>query len=395
MREITCVVVGGGYAGIHAAKEMAKSLSEGAKSGLRLRLIVIDKKPDHLRKVLLFKPAAAREKITVPLESLLPEGAERMQAEVTRVETERKNIVYVDPEGKEHELAYDVLVLAAGSVVRSPGPEQGGIPLKDVAAAEQIRAAWQANIEQAVRAADPLERQKYLTLVVAGAGISGIETAAELASAMRAEVGGRGMDPAEVNVYLCNAHSRLFPEGPAKVGEKLEQSLASLGVTVLHGAKVTREANRVVSLSGGREIPAELCVWTLGLSPHPMLRKMGLPLTGDGYIQVDSYYRVSGAPGVYSIGDCAHIIDPVTGRPDGKTCKEATAQAARLAKVVHADLAGEPAPPHRGYTDLFCFGLGPGQGLVWTRKWGLDLIIAGRLGWRIRKYTWDLASLLK
>lgn len=50
-----------------------------------------------------------------------------------------------------------------------------------------------------------------------------------------------------------------------------------------------------------------LCVWTFGLLPNPTLRSFGLPLTPDGRIIVDASYRVKGAAGVYSIGDCAHI----------------------------------------------------------------------------------------
>ncbi|WMT41835.1 FAD-dependent oxidoreductase [Paenibacillus sp. D2_2] len=151
----------------------------------------------------------------------------------------------------------------------------------------------------------------------------------------------------------------------------------------------------MLTLSDGSIIPSGLCVWTLGLLPNPMLSSLGVPLTADGYIAVDASYRVQRAPGIYAIGDCAEIIDPASGLADGKTCKEATAQASRLAQVIAADLMGRPAPTHKRFMDFFCFGLGPQRGIAWTRAWGIDMIFTGKLGWRLREFTWKSASLLK
>ncbi|MBO8164526.1 MAG: FAD-dependent oxidoreductase [Brevibacillus sp.] len=124
-------------------------------------------------------------------------------------------------------------------------------------------------------------------------------------------------------------------------------------------------------------------------------RGLGLPLTAEGQIIVDASYRVKGVPGVYSIGDCARIVDPISGQADRMTCKESIAQAARLGKIIAADLSGRPAPSHQAHMDLFCFGLGPERGMVWIRQWGLDFILTGKLGWKIRKFTWDSASLIR
>ncbi|MNJ57697.1 NADH dehydrogenase [compost metagenome] len=179
------------------------------------------------------------------------------------------------------------------------------------------------------------------------------------------------------------------------MGYKLGQALNDYGVNVLHGVKVVQEKEGLVILSNTQTIPTGLCVWTLGLLPNPLLQDIGLPLTPDGRVVVDPSYRVQGMTGVYSIGDCARIIDPDSGKEDQMTCKEGTAQAARLGGVVLADLNGRPAPAHQGYRDLYCFGLGADRGMVWTRQWGLDILVIGRLGWKIRKLSWDFASLVK
>lgn len=393
MNELTCLVVGGGYAGIHAIHSIQQAFNK-AGGTRRVQIVLIDKEPYHLRKVLLFKPAAYKEEITIPFARMFPD-IQVVRGTVGWIDPEKKQALYRDAEGQEHALAYDIAIVTVGSIARDPESDQGGIALTGLETAAAIRQQWQENLRQAAGETDPAEKQRLLTTVVAGAGISGIETSAELAWIMRQEAEALHIDPEMIKVYLINAQARLFPEGPAKVGRRLEHKLHDYGVTVMHGVKTLQEKEGKVSLSSGEAIPAGLCVWTLGLLPNPALREMGLPLTADGQVIVDASYRVQGMPGIYSIGDCARIVDPATGRADTMTCKEGGAQASRLGTIVLADLNGRPAPQHKGYMDAYCFGLGGERGMVWTRQWGLDMIITGRLGWKVRQYTWDIASLLK
>ncbi|MCL6571875.1 MAG: FAD-dependent oxidoreductase [Bacillus sp. (in: Bacteria)] len=394
MNVLTYVVIGAGYAGINAVKAIRKNF-QGESSKKTHRLILIDKNPYHLRKVLLFKPAAGDEEITIPLKRLFPEGVELVQATVTKIESGERRLFYQDEAGIEFLMNYDILVLATGSIVLQPVRDQGGLALIDLDTAREIRETWRVNLQRAVKETNAEEQQRLMTIAVAGAGISGIETSAELAHFVRADALALGLNPSDVRIYLLNAHNRLFEEGPAKVGQKLERLLAENGVMTLHGSKALKEKEGILTLSSGETMPVGLCVWTLGLLPNPMLRRLGLPLTPKGYVIVDECYRVQGVQGVYCIGDCAQIVDPASGRVDGKTCKEATAQASRLGRILSADSEGHRAPRHKRHTEFFCFGLGPGQGMVWTHQWGLDIILTGKLGWRIRKLTWDSPSLLK
>ncbi|KGE20167.1 NAD(P)/FAD-dependent oxidoreductase [Paenibacillus wynnii] len=394
MGELTCLVIGGGYAGIHAVQAIRKSF-KSEEDKRTVRLILMDKNPYHLRKVLLFRPAVGDEDITVPLTDLFPEGVELIQGAVTYIESTEKNLRYEDAAGAEHRMNYDILVVALGSVLRQPEPWQGGMALASIDHARKIREAWRANLKKAVGETNVHERKKLMSIAVAGAGISGIETSAELAHYVREDAEALGLDPGEAKITLFNANPRLFPEGPAKVGVRLEDSLHSNGVTLSHGSKVVQEELGTLTLSSGETISVGMCIWTLGLLPHPLLQSIGLPVDSEGYVVIDASYRVQGTQGIYSIGDCARVVDPVSGRVDGKTCKEAIAQAARLGKVILADITGRSAPTHKGFMDFFCFGLGPGIGMAWTHKWGVDIIFTGRLGSKLRKFTWDSASLIK
>jgi len=394
MTDFTCVVVGGGYAGIHALKAIRKSYQE-EQTGRRLRLILLDKEPGHLRKVLLFKPAADQSGITVPWQRVLPEGTEIVQGTARQVDGVAKRLHYADADGSVRMLAYDIVVVAVGSVSCRPDPDLGGIALTDPQSSAAIGERWRRHMKLAVGENDAASKRQLMSVAVAGAGITGIETAAELAYAMKEEAAALGLNPAEARVHLLNAHDRLFREAPAKIGRKLERLLAGCGVTVHHRLQAVREHSDGLTVSQGAPLRVGLTVWTMGLVPNPALLDMNLPLTAQGSVVVDGSYRVEGLPGVYSIGDCARIVDPESGLADSMTCKEAIPQAGRLGRVIWADLTGRPAPLHRKASiPSFAIGLGPEQGFVWTRKWGLDMMITGKLASRIKTFAWNYASML-
>ncbi|MBS4202187.1 FAD-dependent oxidoreductase [Bacillus sp. FJAT-49732] len=397
MNDLTCIIIGGGHAGLGALKAI-KEKTRRIANGRQIRFVLIDKQPGHMRKVLLFRPAVGEEEIMIPWTHYeFSEGVEFVQGMVTFVDSGEKQIRYTDAQGNDVRIHYDLLVVTVGSVVRQPDPNQGGISLTDLQSAAVIRECWRANLRQAVGETNPKERNRLMTVAVAGAGISGVETSAELALEMQKEASALGLNPSEISVYLLNGQERLFLEGPKKVGRKLNQILGECGVTVLYNCKAMWEEAGVVMLNNGDRLPVGLCIWTIGLIPNPALRTMGLPLTPDGQVLVDESYRVQGAPGVYSIGDCTRIVDPKTGKADGMRCADCGLQADRLGKIVIADLEGRTAPVHKSSSsimDLFCIGLGENRGLVWGRKWGLNMVITGKPAWKFRNIAWKAGSKL-
>lgn len=392
MNETTYVILGGGYAGLHAIKAIRKAWNKD-KDG-ELKLILVDKNDHHLRKVLLFKPAAKDERIKIPFSELLEEGVQFVCGEVMAVEAGERTVHVRYADGAMQPVHYDRLIIALGSIVCRPAADRGGYPLTSVEDAFAIRAAWRANLQQAVKESDEQLRRSLLTIAIAGAGLSGIETAAELAHYVRQEAQAIGLAAHEASIVLCNAHSGLLEQISGKLSRRLVEELHRLGVRIMHNSTVKRAQNGAVEFTDGRIIEADICVWTTGLQPNPVISRLGLPITSEGKLRVNASYRVSGHQAIYSIGDGAHVEDPRTGRCDGNTCREAIAQAARLAKVLQADHAGQSAPVHEPALEAYCFSLGPERAIVWVNKWGLDMILSGKLGWRIRQYTWDSASLL-
>jgi NADH:ubiquinone reductase (H+-translocating) len=201
MNDLTCIIIGGGHAGLSALKAI-KETTRGLANGRRIRFVLLDKQPGHVRKMLLFRPAVGEEEIMIPwMHYSFSQGVEFVQGTVTSVDSGRKQIQYKDAEGNEAWTRYDLLVVAVGSVARRPDPDRGGISLTDLQTAAVIRERWRANLRQAVGETNPKERKRLMTVAVAGAGISGVETSAELVIEMQKEASSLGLNLSDVSVY--------------------------------------------------------------------------------------------------------------------------------------------------------------------------------------------------
>jgi len=387
----TIAIVGGGYAGLNAAQALRKRLADQGKDAYRL--VLIDKHPYHFRKVMLFKEAVDGAVLHIPFADILAPGIEFLQASLTAVDPSTRKIRYETPSGPGF-LMYDKLVLALGSSIAEAPAELGGISLHSVDQARRVRQEMTACLRRAKATTDAAERRKLLSVAVVGGGITGIETASELSHWLRKEARAANLDPSLVAVTLINAAKRLLPGKPEKFRSAIERTLTDVGVRIVHGAKALRHADGRVELDDGQTLSAAVCVWTLGLRANPLVRALGLPTDDKGRLVVDAHYRLRGERNVYAIGDNAKIVDPVTGAEDEMTCKEAVAQATRLARIVQADLDGKPAPRHKRYIPLYCVGLGPERGVFWFRPWGkeIDVVLTGALGRKLRQVTWNIPS---
>jgi len=378
------VAVGGGYAGINLIEALKKEFHRELKSNIRI--ILVDKNTFHFKKVKLFKGIVNENvsDLNVPLKRYCGSDIEFIQGELTAVNPKEQTVHISKEDGTCIHLEFDRLVLAMGSVLREVNSECGGITLKCLQNAQCIR-------QQLVgRAESPKSK---LRLAIVGSGVTGIETAAEVGSWLKNETNKEGIYQKSIEIFLINNKQRLVVEAPLKISERLENRLKRHDIHLIHNKKAEKFIANKVIFSDKSQIDADLCIWTLGLIPHPSLRGLGLSLSEDGKIKVDSWYRIAESENIYAIGDCVHVVDPISGIAAAMSCKEAISQAQRLAKIIKAHLQGIEAPPHQTYPKLLCIGLGPNDGFVWAQKWGVDFVLSGKVAEKIREYTWNIASI--
>lgn len=245
------------------------------------------------------------------------------------------------------ELAFDHLVLALGSETNyfgTPGVAEHALAIKTLGDAVMLRAGVIAMLEAASVEPDPARRKRMLTFVVAGGGFAGVETVGAINDLARESLPHYGrVDPREVRVVLIGGKV-ILPELGEALGLYAQEKLKARQVEIKLGAKVIAYAEGAVRCGDGEAIPADMVVWAAGVSPSPILKDIPCQLQ-NGRVVVDSTLEVPGAPGLWAVGDCAAVIDPISKLPYPPTAQHALREGRRAGENIYARLRGKTPKP--------------------------------------------------
>ncbi|HEU4698973.1 MAG TPA: NAD(P)/FAD-dependent oxidoreductase [Gemmatimonadales bacterium] len=306
------VIIGGGFAGIYAARALAQA---------PVRITLVDRRNHHLFQPMLYQVATAALSpgdIASPIRGLLRKqsNAEVVLAEVTAIRPDAREVVTSDGSV----LHYDYLVCAPGARHSYFGHDEWeplAPGLKSVEDATEIRRRILLAFERAERAVDPVERAALLTFVIVGAGPTGVELAGTLAEIRKYALNEdfRHIDPTEARVLLLEGGPRVLAAYPPDLQAKALATLEHLGVEVRLDTLVTDvEKNYVVA--GGTTIPTQTVIWAAGNVASPILKSLGAPLDRAGRVIVAPDCTVPGRPEIFVLGDAAlyRERDPKTGQ---------------------------------------------------------------------------------
>jgi len=339
------VIVGGGFAGINAARSLKK------RSDLEITLV--DRQNHHLFQPLLYQVAMAGlspADIAAPIRHML--SAQRncrvVQGEVTGVDFDQ-SLVKTD----FGELPYDYLVLACGARHSYFGRdewEEHAPGLKSLEQATEIRRRVLTAFETAERTTDLEEQRRQLTFVVVGGGPTGVELAGAIGEMSRFTLAKdfRRIDASSARIVLIEAGPRILPMFPENLTAKGARHLEHLGVQVWTNAKVTSVTADGVEI-GGERIRAATVLWAAGVVGAPIGKVLGLVMDRSGRIVVEPDLSVPGKPNVFVAGDQASFTHQ-TGAPLPGVAPVAMQAGRHLAKNIERDLAGKPREPFR-YVD--------------------------------------------
>jgi len=344
------LILGGGFAGMHAAECLEKKLRTDFSTSITLI---------NATNALLFTPMLAEvagsslepSHISTPLRSALHRTG-FIRGMVREVDL-GKRLVTLDGSDSTAEGAaelrtvpYDHLVLALGSVSNYFGManiEKRAFNFKSLLDAIRIRNHVIEMFERADREPDASLRSSLLTFVIAGGGFAGVELAGALNDfahgilvdypTLRAE---------ELNVVLVHSRDRILPELSESLGRYAQEKMETRGVTFRLNTRITDAGDDVVSLGDG-EIRTKTLVWTAGTAPNPMLQSVALERDKRGAVIVDDNLAVPGHPGLWAIGDCAAVKDAMTGQLCPPTAQFALREAEVLASNIIAGVNGRPA----------------------------------------------------
>jgi len=338
------VIIGAGFAGLYAAKELA---------GAPVRLTVIDRRNHHLFQPLLYQVASASlspADISAPIRRVLRHQSNTsvLLAEATTIDPGTRTVTLADGE-----LRYDTLIVGTGATHSYFGHD-GWAPfapsLKSIEDAVEIRRRFLLAFEAAERETDAEARRAQLTFVVVGGGPTGVELAGSMSEIARRSLPRdfRAVDTTTARVILVEADGRLLGAFSPHLSERAHRDLEHLGVEVRLDTRVT-EIDGSGAMVGVQRIPARNVIWAAGVKASPLGAALGAPTDPAGRVRVGPDLTIPGQPSVFVLGDLAAVNDPVTGKPVPGICPAAIQMGKYAGRIVAresiAARRGVPAPP--------------------------------------------------
>lgn len=301
------VILGGGFGGVFAAKQLQK------RAGRDASIELISRNNFFVFQPLLSEVAGGSIRDTdaaSPLRAFLP-GVRVRVAEIRMVDFAAKTVHVTVGHGDEiTTVPYDHLVIALGQIVdlsRTPGLADRALIMKDVADAYAIRNHVLGCLENADEMEDGARRSQLLTFVVIGGGFTGVETLGEMQDLIhRALKFYRNIHPEDVRIVLVQHGARILPELPERLAGYADTILRRRGIEILVKTGVKSASLAGIETDTGETIEAETIIGAIGNAPSALTRRLPLKLDR-GRIVVDRCLRVADHEDVWALGDNAHI----------------------------------------------------------------------------------------
>ncbi len=332
------VIIGGGFGGLMAARELARE---------PVHITLVDRSNHHLFQPLLYQVAMAGlapGEIAVPIRAVLSgqANARVLLADVTGIDLVSRRV-----ETRESlPLEYDYLVVAAGAENSYFGHEDWpkvAPGLKDLDDAVEIRRRVLVAFEAAEREPDPAVQRRHLTFVVIGGGPTGVELAgaiAELATFVLAR-DFRAIRSDSTRVVLIEGSERVLSSFDPKLSAEAAKALQDMGVEIRTGLRVTAMDEHGVTC-GAEHVAASTVLWAAGVRGNGLCQKVGLAVDRGGRALVEQDCSIKDHPEVFVIGDAASFIPEGTSQPLPGVSPVAMQQGRFVARQIARSLQGAP-----------------------------------------------------
>ena len=330
------IIVGGGFAGLNAAKILGNS------KGCEVTLI--DRRNHHLFQPLLYQVAMAAlspAEIAAPIRNILYSYKiiNVRQEEVKDVKPENNKI-----STEYGKYSYDYLILACGShhsYFGNEGWEKYAPGLKTIEQATEIRRRVLTAFEKAEREENFNQQMKYLTFVIVGGGPTGVELAGAIGEMSRFTLAKdfRKIDPKLTRIILIEGGGRILPSFSKKLSILATRYLEKLGVLVWTSSLVTSIDSEGVKV-GDEKILSATVLWAAGVQASGLGNKLGVDIDAQGRVIVEPDLSLKRYPDIFVVGDQAHFSHQ-TDKPLPGLAPVAVQQGRFVAKNILRELNGQ------------------------------------------------------
>jgi NADH:ubiquinone reductase (H+-translocating) len=327
------LILGGGYGGIMSAVRLQKELGSD-----EAEVTLVNKHNYHYQTTWLHENAAGtlhHDKTRIMIDDIIDMNKINfVQDTVKEIKKDEKLVIL-----ENQELTYDYLVIALGSDPETfgiQGLKENAFSIRSINSVRKIR----EHIEYSfARYNNENQPDELITIVVGGAGFTGIEFVGELADRVPELCREYDVPREKVRIVNIEAAPTVLPGFDEELVEYAINNLERRGIEFLVSTPIKECHKDGVILANGEEIKAATVVWTGGVRGNHLVEEAGFE-TMRGRVKVDKDLRMPGFDYIFVAGDCALIIDEEANRPYPPTAQIAIQQAYTIARNIKALMNG-------------------------------------------------------
>ncbi|WP_409311702.1 NAD(P)/FAD-dependent oxidoreductase [Pseudomonas putida] len=354
------LIIGAGFAGLWSALSAIRQLDLNGSKGVEVTLLAPQAEL-HVRPR-FYEPDV--HTMAAPLQALFDAVNIRfVQGTAYHIDEAARRVGYRTRSGTRCTLPYDRLIMACGSELERPDM----VGIEHAFDVDKLDSA--ARLERHLKSLASLPNTPVRnTVVVAGGGFTGIETATELPARLRAILG----EDAALRVVVIDRGARIGAALGDGIRPAIEQACEALGVEWVCGATVVSVDPAGVQLDNGQRIDASTVVWTVGFKANPLTEQISGERDNRGRLHVDGNLKVKGNDAVYAAGDVAYATCDELGNHAVMSCQHAIALGRHAGNNAAAELLGVAPMAYSQPKYVTCLDLGA-WGAVYTEGWDREV----------------------
>ncbi|MEJ7566580.1 FAD-dependent oxidoreductase [Acinetobacter baumannii] len=351
------IIAGSGFAGLWAALAAQRAIHLASQEQ-NIEVMMVSPSPNVGIRPRLYE--AVLENMNPDISELLTVvGVKFLAGWVNKIDVDQQTIEVATTDGNKQNLSYDRFVLATGSTTFMPpipGLKEYGFSVNTLEDAEKLDHHLKNLATKPANAARN-------TVVVAGGGLTGLETVTEMPERLRSILG-----EIDVRVVLVDSSTEIGAAMGDQAATVIREALNELGVEGKAGLRVTALDATGVTLSNGEKIETETVIWTAGMRANPLTSQIAGEKDNLGRLMGDAYLHAPEAKNIFVTGDTVKVPTDDLGNFNVMSCQHAMSLGRVAGYNAAAELVNLPLHPYSQPKYVTCVDLGP-WGALYTEGW--------------------------
>ncbi|MFK8984691.1 NAD(P)/FAD-dependent oxidoreductase [Acinetobacter seifertii] len=351
------IIAGSGFAGLWAALAAQRAIHLASQEQ-NIEVLMVSPSPNVDIRPRLYE--AVLENMNPDISELLSVvGVKFLAGWVNKIDVDQQAIEVSTTDGNRQSLSYDRFILATGSTTFMPpipGLTEYGFSVSTLEDAEKLDQHLKNLAHKPANAARN-------TVVVAGGGLTGLETVTEMPERLRSI-----LDETNVRVVLVDSSTEIGAAMGDEAAAVIREALEELGVEGKAGLRVTALDASGVTLSNGERIEAETVIWTAGMRANSLTSQIAGEKDNLGRILGDAYLHAPEAKNIFVTGDTVKVPTDDLGNFNVMSCQHAMSLGRVAGYNAAAELVDLPLHAYSQPKYVTCVDLGP-WGALYSEGW--------------------------